>query len=233
MLASHYLALSSLTLESSAAADQHAHKLTQLTASQTAVADIDSLTDIDSLYRFQVPELGEGGTCSLFGELAEEPYDLSLILGGKSDQNTQLLTDLNAAVQEITTQTGADWLGVYSRRVNRDGEEVLAKMAYTGAASRAEFPLNPAFAALSNNSTVGLTGTGRLIQSVTQYRTAGGEYYTCDPKVQAELCIPLYNEQDKVIGILDAEAFSEHFFDDDKLSAFIGLALWTQQRLQQ
>lgn len=226
MHASHYLTLSSLSLASPDTADQQAEALMQL--------DRSPLPDnIDDLYRFQVPELGEGGTCSLFGELAEEPYDLSQILGGENDANSQLLADLHAAVQKITADTGTDWLGIYSRRTNSEGEEVLVKLAYTGAASRAEFPLNPEFAALSNNSTVGLSGKGRLIQSVNEYRADGGEYYTCDPKVQAELCIPLYNEQDEVIGILDAEAFSEQFFDDTRLSAFVGLALWAQARLQQ
>ena len=32
-------------------------------------------------WQYQVPELGEGGACSLFGQLAEQPYDLSIILG--------------------------------------------------------------------------------------------------------------------------------------------------------
>jgi len=225
MQASHYLKLSGLSLATPELADQQAENMLMQAA---ALPD-----DMNPLYSFQVPELGEGGTCSLFGALADEPYDLRNILGGENAANSQLLADLNAAVQKVAEQTGTDWAGIYSRRVNSEGEEVLVKMAYIGAPSRAEFPLNPDFAALSNNSTVGLTGNGRLIQSVNEYRAAGGEYYTCDPKVQAELCIPLFNEQDEVIGILDAEAFSEHFFDESRLSAFIALALWAQSRLQQ
>lgn len=224
MRADQYLALSGLSLAYPENADQQAEGMAALKA---------TLPDaVDNLYRFQVPELGEGGACSLFGEMAEEPYDLSLILGGESTENSQLLADMKAAVDQIASSTDTDWLGIYARRTNPEGEEVLVKLAYMGAASRAEFPLNAEFAALSNNSTVGLSGKGRLIQSVNDYREQGGEYYTCDPKVQAELCIPLFSDTGEVIGILDAEAFSEQFFNETRLSTFIALALWAQRRLQ-
>jgi len=225
MHAAHYLALSGLPLNNPDSTDTH---LGALQALSTTLPD-----DLRSLYQFQVPELGEGGACSLFGVLDETPYDRAPVLGGVSPENGQLLADLQAAVDHIAELTGADWLGIYSRRTNPAGEDVLVKMAYMGAPSRAEFPLTPAFAALSNNSTVGLSGKGRLIQSVKDYRREGGEYYTCDPKVQAELCIPLFDANGNVIGIIDAEAFSEQFFDDNRLSAFIALALWSQQRLSQ
>ncbi|MBY4675405.1 GAF domain-containing protein [Marinobacterium arenosum] len=223
MRASHYLALAGLELDQPERADQQAEALNALRGEVPA--------ERDALYRFQVPELGEGGACSLFGQLAEEPYDLRPILGGESAANDQLLADLNAAAEQLTGQTGVDWLGLYARRTNPQGEEVLVKLAYRGAPSRAEFPLNPEFATISNNSTVGLSGKGRLIQSVADYLAQGGEYYTCDPKVQAELCIPLFDKQDRVIGILDAEAFTANFFDPSRLAALVGLALWTQQRL--
>ncbi len=223
MHAAHYLALSGLSLNSPDNADTQA--ATMLTHSATLPETL------SSLYQFQVPELGEGGACSLFGVLDDTPYDRAEILGGVNAANSQLLADLQAAVDLIAEQTGADWLGIYSRQTNAAGEEVLVKMAYMGAPSRAEFPLTAEFAALSNNSTVGLSGKGRMIQSVNAYRAEGGEYYTCDPKVQAELCIPLFDAQDTVIGIIDAEAFSEHFFDESRLTAFTALAIWSQQRL--
>lgn len=225
MHAVQYLTLSGLSLNNPDSAN------TQADAMQTLSATLPD--DLRSLYQFQVPELGEGGACSLFGVLDETPYDRAPVLGGVNPENSQLLADLQAAVDHIAGQTRADWLGIYARRTNPAGEDVLVKMAYTGAPSRAEFPLTPAFAALSNNSTVGLSGKGRLIQSVKDYRREGGEYYTCDPKVQAELCIPLFDANGNVIGIIDAEAFSEQFFDDNHLSAFIALALWSQQRLSQ
>ncbi|MED5523335.1 GAF domain-containing protein [Gallaecimonas pentaromativorans] len=177
-------------------------------------------------YVFKVPELGEGGACSLFGQLADEPYDLRPILGGQNSANDALLARLNAAVAHITTQSQVDWLGLYPAKVNAAGQRVLVKAAYRGAPSRAEFPLTPEFATISNNATVGLSGRGRLIQDVAAYLKDGGEYYTCDPKVQAELCIPLYDEAGNTIGILDAEAFRPGYFDDEKLGVFVGLALW-------
>lgn len=225
MNASQYLTLAEIELSQASLADD---VVSNLAALETAAP-----SDTEALYQYQVPELGEGGACSLFDEMADEPYQLAPILGGVTTANSQLLADLNRAVAEITKQSQCDWLGLYSRRVNAEGEDVLVKLAYQGEPSRAEFPLNDAFASISNNSTVGLTGKGRLIQSVKAYLADGGEYYTCDPKVQSELCIPLYDNNQQVIGILDAEAFQEEFFSAEKLAQFIGLALWTQQRLQQ
>ncbi|EKE73726.1 GAF domain-containing protein [Gallaecimonas xiamenensis] len=182
-------------------------------------------------YLYQVPELGEGGACSLFGQLAEEPYDLRPIMGGQNADNDALLARLNAAVEHVTAQTQVDWLGLYPAKVNPIGDKVLVKYAYCGAPSRPEFPLTAEFATISNNATVGLSGRGRLIQDVAAYLKDGGEYYTCDPKVQAELCIPLYDEAGNTIGILDAEAFSPDYFSDEKLAVFVGLALWTARQL--
>ena len=182
-------------------------------------------------YCFVVPELGEGGACSLFGQLAEQPYDLRPILGGQNPANDALLADLNAAVAFLSEQNGVDWLGIYRVAVNPDGEQVLVKLAYRGAPSRAEFPLTAAFAQVSNNATVGRSGHGRLINSVPAYVAGGGEYYTCDPQVAAELCIPVYHPDGTVLGIIDAEAFQENFFDARQLGAVVGLALWASARL--
>src|SRR5690606_29711448 len=46
-------------------------------------------------WQYQVPLLGEGGACSLFGELDDTPYDLSAILGGKTNENQQALSKLS------------------------------------------------------------------------------------------------------------------------------------------
>ncbi|WP_115719770.1 GAF domain-containing protein [Gallaecimonas mangrovi] len=224
MNAERYIELSGLTLsaQGQAIANKTAEAL-------DALAPLAGGTEL-AHYVFKVPELGEGGACSLFGQLADEPYDLRPILGGKNADNDALLARLNAAVAHITAQTQVDWLGLYPAKTNADGDKVLVKAAYRGAPSRAEFPLNAQFATISNNATVGLTGKGRLIQDVAGYLKEGGEYYTCDPKVQAELCIPLYNDSGDTIGILDAEAFSPHYFDDHKLGIFVGLALWAARQ---
>ena len=176
-------------------------------------------------WQFRVPELGEGGSCSLFGQLADEPYDLTPILGGKTDANQQLLAKVTAIVQFYQANSASHWFGVYQRRTNPAGETVLVKLAYFGAESRAEFPLTAEFAAISNNSTVGLSGQGRIINDVAAYLAQGGEYYTCDPKVQAEACLPLVGASGEVVGIIDSEAFSQNLFHGKELALLIAVAL--------
>jgi len=172
-----------------------------------------------------VPELGEGGACSLFGQLAEQPYDLTTILGGTTAANQQLLEQMTVISAFYQLQSKSDWFGIYQRRMNPQGETVLVKLSYFGAPSRAEFPLTEEFAAISNNSTVGLTGKARIINDVPAYLQQGGEYYTCDPKVLAEACIPLYNEDGDVVGIIDSEAFQKQLFVADELALLIATAI--------
>lgn len=176
-------------------------------------------------WQFRVPELGEGGSCSLFGTLSDEPYDLSPILGGQTEANQLLLAKVTAIVQFYQANSASHWFGVYQRRVNPLGETVLVKLAYFGAESRAEFPLTPEFAAISNNSTVGLSGQGRIINDVAAYLAKGGEYYTCDPKVQAEACLPLIGNDGAVLGIIDSEAFVQNLFHGKELALLIAVAL--------
>jgi putative methionine-R-sulfoxide reductase with GAF domain len=169
-------------------------------------------------WQYQVPLLGEGGTCSLFGELDDTPFDLNSVLNAAEKE---YVSPVQAIVDWVHENTDVDWFGVYLKRQSEAEGQVLTKLAYFGAPSRAEFPLNQEFAALSNNSTVGLTGEKRLINSVTEYRQQGGEYYTCDPKVNSELCWPIFStkndgqlQQDQeILGIIDAECFAENKFD--------------------
>jgi L-methionine (R)-S-oxide reductase len=176
-------------------------------------------------WQYQVPELGEGGACSLFGQLADEPYDLSVILGGQTAANQRLLEQMTIISGFYQSESNSDWFGIYQRRVNPQGETVLVKLSYFGAPSRAEFPLTAEFAAISNNSTVGLTGKARIINDVPAYLQQGGEYYTCDPKVLAEACIPLYDEAGQVVGIIDSEAFQKELFVADELALLIATAI--------
>lgn len=176
-------------------------------------------------WQFRVPELGEGGSCSLFGQLADEPYDLTPILGGQTDANQQLLAKVTAVVQFYQANSSSHWFGVYQRRKNPAGETVLVKLAYFGVESRAEFPLTAEFAAISNNSTVGLSGQGRIINDVAAYLAKGGEYYTCDPKVQAEACLPLLDADGVVLGIIDSEAFVQNLFHGKELALLVAVAL--------
>lgn len=40
-----------------------------------------------------------------------------------------------------------------------------------------------------------------------------GPYYVCDGAVQSEACLPIFDSQARVIGIVDAEAHHKQFFD--------------------
>ncbi|MDX1677111.1 histidine kinase [Arsukibacterium sp.] len=176
-------------------------------------------------WQFQVPELGEGGACSLFGQLAAEPYSLLPILGGQTPANQLALSKLSAVADYYQLQSGQDWFGIYQARYNTAAEPVLVKLAYYGAPSRAEFPLTSEFAKISNNSTVGLSGRARVINSVPAYLAAGGEYYTCDPKVQAEACLPLFDQSGKIAGIVDAEHFQQAIFTPAAMALLISVCL--------
>ena len=176
-------------------------------------------------WQYQVPELGEGGACSLFGVLAAEPYDLTAILGGQTAANQQALARLSQITAFYQQQAGVAWFGIYQARPNPAGEAVLVKLSYFGAPSRAEFPLTPEFATISNNSSVGLSGKARVINSVASYLQQGGEYYTCDPKVQAEACLPLYTQSGRILGIVDAEDFQAEVFDQRALALLVAVCL--------
>lgn len=175
-------------------------------------------------WSYQVPELGEGGACSLFGQLADEPYDLAAILG-QNEATTAALSQLTAVVQNYQHTNDSDWFGIYQQRQNPQGETVLVKLGYFGAASRAEFPLTEEFAQISNNSTVGITGKAKVINDVTAYLTAGGEYYTCDPKVLSEACLPLFNGKGELAGIIDAEAFKRQAYHTEALVRLVAISL--------
>ena len=174
-------------------------------------------------WQYQIPELGEGGACSLFGHLAAEPYDLAATLGGETAENLALLQRMTAVVEFYHQHSRSDWFGIYQRLQNLAGESVLVKLAYFGAPSRPEFPLTAEFATISNNSSVALSGQARLISQVASYVAAGGEYYTCDPKVQAEACLPLYTESGQVFGIVDAEAFSPDLYAGSELALLVAV----------
>ena len=180
----------------------------------------------DALYRFEVPLISEDGSCSLIDEMDPLPYDLSRILGGESEANTRKLKLLNIMVTRATMVTGADWVGIYQRRLNPVGNSVLVKLAYRGRPSRAEFPLNAEFAKDSTNSTVGLSGQAKLIDDVAAYLAEGGGFYVCDDAVQSEICVPIFDAADgKVIGIIDAEASPKAFFNADRQAAIVAMAL--------
>ena len=184
-----------------------------------------AITDPASLYSYSVPMLSEDGTCSIVDELAPVPYDLTAILGGRSDQTTRRLALLERLVERVQETTGAEWVGVYQRRANSAGVDVLVKLAYIGRPSRAEFPLTAEFAERSTNSTVGLTGRATVIDDVSRHVEAGGGFYVCDEGVQSEACVPILDESRQIAGIVDAEAKPKGFFGADRLAVVAALAV--------
>ena len=180
--------------------------------------------DVASLYQYRVPELGENGACSMPDMLADEPYDLAATLGGIQPETTLRLATLRNLVQQVARETGCGWLGIYQARDVADGR-ALVKLAYTGKPSRAEFPLTTEFAEHSNNSTVGLSGKGRMIDSVDAYVAEGGAYYTCDADVQSEACLPMFDDAGTLVGIVDAEDSRPGFFAGEVLARIVALCL--------
>jgi L-methionine (R)-S-oxide reductase len=184
------------------------------------------IADLDSLYRYTVPLLSEDGTCSVVDQMSPTPYDLTPMLGGRSDQTTRRLALMERLVERVRETTGADWIGIYQRRANGAGGELLVKLSYVGRPSRAEFPLTREFAERSTNSTVGLTGRSTVIDDVGKHVEAGGGFYVCDSGIQSEACVPILGEGgDDVLGIVDAEAKPRGFFGSERLAIIAALAL--------
>jgi putative methionine-R-sulfoxide reductase with GAF domain len=193
-------------------------------AALRALLSPQALEAVEVRWDYRVPELGEGGACSLFGQLAERPFDLAAALGGRTDANRRRVAQATAVVRYYQAHSRSHWFGIYEAREQAGGGRVLVKLAYFGAESRAEFPLTEDFAQASNNSAVGLSGRGRLINDVAAFVAAGGGYYTCDPKVKSEACLPLFDDERRVVGILDSEAFEPGFFEGDELALILAVA---------
>ncbi len=184
-----------------------------------------AIGDPGSLYTYQVPMLTEDGTCSVVDEIAPVPYDLTAILGGRSETTTRRLSLLERLVERAQETTGAEWVGIYQRRAHPAGGEVLVKLAYVGRPSRAEFPLTREFAERSTNSTVGLTGRATVLDDVSRHVEAGGGFYVCDDGVQSEACVPILDSALDVLGIVDVEAKPRGFFGAERLAVVAALAI--------
>ncbi|OCQ19930.1 histidine kinase [Pseudoalteromonas luteoviolacea] len=182
-----------------------------------------STKSAQSTWSYQIPELGEGGSCSLFGNLQDAPFLLNEYIDN-NERNDALLSKLQAIVDFVHNQTGVDWFGIYQARLIED-ERQLLKLAYEGAPSRPLFPINEQFAATSNNIQTVMSEKSRIINDIPAYIAQGGEYYTCDPKVQSEVCLPLLDDNFECVGIIDAEAFSKDFFTADNLSVLVAACL--------
>jgi L-methionine (R)-S-oxide reductase len=180
-----------------------------------------------AVWAYRVPQVSPDGSCSLPDLLQPEPYDLRKwsILSGEGW--ALRLATLQAFVVAVNLQLGADWLGIYRRVPRPGGAQVLLKLAYLGAPSRAEFPLDEAFLAKSTNTRVGLLGRAVCIDDVDTHVVAGGAYYSCDANVRSELCVPVPGAAGDTLplGIIDAESFHPRHFDAEK-SLLLAAVAW-------
>ena len=171
------------------------------------------------ILKYKVPVVTPDGTCSAGHEFEAEPYDLRAILNITNSEHQEKvigqIQELYNLLEGVQQELKTDWIGIYQTATNKDGVEVLVKLAYQGEPSRAEFPLTKEFAPYSNNTTVGLSGKAIIIESVSEFK---GAYYICDGNVNSEACLPIYSSDlSKVIGIVDAESFHDRFFLGRKL----------------
>jgi|SRR6185369_9550279 len=179
-----------------------------------------SAEEVKKLYVYDVPKMSPDGSCSIIEEKADNPYNLAETFdlnsdweSLKDDPQTVRLLRLKKIVQKIFEQTEVEWFGIYRKEANLKGELVLVKESYAGIFSRAEFPLTKEFAKKSNNSTVGLSGRAIVIQDVAAH---SGAYYKCDGEVNSEFCLPILGLDNKIIGIIDAEAFAKNHYSPER-----------------
>ncbi len=189
--------------------------------------------NVEKLYTYRVPAIDPDGCSRLDGSLAAEPYDLRKVMGLQSGNGllskpqTRQLFLLDRLVERVTEETSVHWLGFYQRRTVGPDTEALVKLAYRGTESRAEFPLTREFARKSNNTTVGLTGKGIIINDIERYLwEQGGPYYQCDSKVHSEACLPIFSgDGEEVIGIVDAESYERNKFSVRELTTLVATAI--------
>jgi len=202
------------------------------------VSDVSSSTppqspssdDVRKLLAYSVPVQKDGdASCGRTITLDEKAFDLSMYLYGVpfSQQKGDFIPRicrLRDVVVKLQNLTGVDWLGVYeaySSLPSAPEKQVvpfLLKEAYVGEPSRAIFPLTKEFAASSNNSTVGLSGTAVLIQDVASH---SGPYYMCSQKVKSEFCVPIFDSKRRTIGIVDAESWTKDYFTNDRIAQIV------------
>ncbi|WP_372766018.1 GAF domain-containing protein [Pseudoalteromonas sp.] len=179
-------------------------------------AEIQQSNEQQIVWQYLIPELGEGGSCSLFGQLQDTPFELTQYIAASSS-NTRALAALASIISFVEKQNIINWFGIYQSR-QIEGKAQLLKLSYFGNPSRPLFPVDENYARISNNAFVALHGKGRVINNVEQYVANGGEYYTCDPAVKSEVCLPYFSESGEVLGIIDAEAFENDVFNQDALA---------------
>lgn len=192
----------------------------------STVKIVSTQQELDNVFTYTVPIITEPQDSEVCSKLKDPiPFNLATRVLGleynldhlKTHSETQRILKLQEIIRIIQSQISCDWIGIY-RLVNNlqfddktKYDRVLIKEAYFGSFSRADFPVTEEFSKRSTNSLVALKGKAKLIQDVHSH---DGPYYQCDVRVQSELCVPIFHN-DNVIGIIDAEAHSPQFFSKD------------------
>lgn len=183
-----------------------------------------SKTRVKGLFVYDVPKEANGAC--IYPKVKDSDYNLAFVEGVdpslkglENDPQTERIWRLKKIVTSLSTITNTEWVGVYRAVTNPQGERVLAKEAYFGDMSKPEFPLTEENAKHSNNSKVGLTGEAVIMDDVLGTLAADPDttYYTCNPNVDSEFCLPIFGKNGDILGIIDAEAWVKNHFDADKL----------------
>jgi len=184
------------------------------------------------LYSYDIP-VEENGLCMYPKVRQAQPYNLATTLGLnpnlrwgntslkelRKNPNTARLWNLSVITNTLGYSTDTEWVGIYRAVTNPSGERVLVKEAYVGSMSKPEFALTEKNALVSNNSKVGLSGKAVIMDDVlgTLQMDPNTPYYSCDPNVESEFCLPIFGKSGDIIGIIDAEAWVKNHFDSGKL----------------
>jgi L-methionine (R)-S-oxide reductase len=203
---------------------------------------IESVTELEisELSSYRIPKLAnkneeeEDGLCGI--GLEKEPFEilnvlLTLDISRKREEELIRLKRLRLVLSALKTCVDADWIGVYETTIESEKKfEQLLKLTYLGAPSRAYFPLTESFAKNSNNSTSCLRKECIVIHDVTRAtrKTLSKEesipYYTCDTRVQSEVCAPILTRDGKCIGLIDCESWKSENFTNEKINTILQTA---------
>ncbi|KAG2388570.1 hypothetical protein C9374_000009 [Naegleria lovaniensis] len=183
---------------------------------ESFASKITTSNEMLQLFKYDVPKKTPGAfACSRAKD--EKQFDLLQCAFGMEHVNpkddrvialAKFIHLLYEIVNALQKEVQCEWLGIY-----KNIHSCLYKMSYYGKFSRADFPIDEEHAKASTNSFVALNGVVVTWEDVNSASDSGQPYYSCDTMVQAECCLPIYDETNsKVIGIIDAEAHSKQFF---------------------
>lgn len=166
-------------------------------------------------------------------------------LSNSTELSKNLLTNTKLIGLVCTSRGRLGTLVLKIEGTNRFREEQLLKVAYTGAPSRAIFPLTEEFSKISNNSFCAMNAYRTIIQNTDAYE---GPYYVCDVNVKSEYCAALFgsgqnnfnqpDEKDEekikdVTGLVDAEVWRVNAFTDEVVADLESLGSFAGQLFKQ